>query len=287
MNDSILNGRQDELVAIVAELAHQYAGGDSTSITWERAQMLMDGALYCLNEYEKFLDGRCPMQTAGSGLTCLEAYRIGHQLVMDKARELREIYNRLMPDFDDFGMECLRDTAVNGIGEFLRRYDARFFPQETLLTLDYPILMDISERSGVDAVLQYMRCIEYEQQILGQFDREYIRSILQRYHQDYRHLFENICQIVMMNILGHIALQKPLAVKGFAEYELQELCRIFTEQTEAETEKYITDYIQNLIGKYYNGNHQLQNYLQGNIHAITVRIRYTASVGSPERVFLL
>ncbi|MGN0204509.1 MAG: DUF6179 domain-containing protein [Coprococcus sp.] len=276
--------RKDELLEIVVGLANRFVSGDSTSITYERAEALMDGVLYCLNEYEKSsVNNSCVRKKLAAG----EAYELGCQIILNKACQLKEIYNRMTESFDDYGMVCLRDTAITGVAEFLKRYDVRFSPQETLLTLDYPVLMDISGLSGVDAVLEYIRCIEYEQQFLGKFDGRYIRAVLRRYHQDYERLFENICHIITINLLGHIILRKPLNDQGFTEGELQEICRIIMEQTEEDTEKYITGCIQALIEKYYSGNFLLQKYLDGDVHAMTIRIRFNLSIGHPEKVFLL
>ena len=40
----------EELVPIVAKLAKRYTSGESTSITYEKAQQLMEAVLYSINE---------------------------------------------------------------------------------------------------------------------------------------------------------------------------------------------------------------------------------------------
>ena len=40
----------EELLPIVAELAEKYTSGESSSVTYERAQGLMQAVLYCINE---------------------------------------------------------------------------------------------------------------------------------------------------------------------------------------------------------------------------------------------
>lgn len=275
---------QEELMDIVAELANEFVSGDSTSITYERAQVLMEGVLYCLNEYEQSAESGNYLQ---KDMTVRAAYELGRRMVWNKASRLREIYNRLTENFDDYGMICLRDTFITGIAGVMKRYDARFSPQETLLTLDYPVLMDLSELSGVDAVYEYVQCIRCEQQFLGKFDDSYIRAILRCYHREYEHLFENICHIVMLNLLGHIILQKALTDQVFTEEELQKISWMIMEQTEEDTEKYITGCIQSLIEKYYSGNFLLKKYLNEDVHAMTIRIRFNLSIGHPEKVFLL
>lgn len=43
--------KMEDLLPIVTKLAWKYAGWESTSITYESAQTLMEGVLYCLEEY--------------------------------------------------------------------------------------------------------------------------------------------------------------------------------------------------------------------------------------------
>lgn len=43
--------QMEELLPIVSELAQKYTGYESTSITYEKAQSLMEAVLFCLSEY--------------------------------------------------------------------------------------------------------------------------------------------------------------------------------------------------------------------------------------------
>ena len=40
----------EELFPVVAELARKYTSGESTSITYERANHLMEAVLYCIHQ---------------------------------------------------------------------------------------------------------------------------------------------------------------------------------------------------------------------------------------------
>lgn len=91
----------------------------------------------------------------------------------------------------------------------------------------------------------------------------------------------------MMNLTGHVLLHKPLAEQGFTGDELRKLGLIFTELTEEEAEKTIDGYIRSLMERYCKENLLLYKYLQGDVHAMAVRIRSGVSVGHPEKIFLL
>ena len=171
----------EELIPIVADLAKKYAGCDNTSITYEAAQALMQGVIYCLDEYWT--------STANSlwkkDISIQEQYQIGTQLVREKTNQVLRIHNELTVYFDDYHVVCLHDTVQKGIPEFLKWYDAKFFPQNTILTLDYPILENIQSKCGVDAVYVFICSIQTEQKFLRLFDRNYIISVLKEAIPDY------------------------------------------------------------------------------------------------------
>lgn len=182
----------EELVPLVSKLAFRYTGGEHSSVTYEKAQMLMEAVLYCIREFRE-RQGNALM--AGN-IPAEEAYRRGQELVLEKVRKLQTLYNEMILNFRDYGCLCLRDTVRKGIPAFLQRYDFQFAPQETLLTLDYPVRENLEHLSGVDRVLAYMECICREQAYLGEMDEREVVAILHDYHRDYGHLIENICGIV-------------------------------------------------------------------------------------------
>ena len=181
----------EELIPLVAELAAGYGGYEHTSITYERAEMLMEAVLYCIHE--------CAEHTSGAvsvgRIPAREAYEIGQQIVIRKVKRLHDLYNDMILDFRDYGMECLRDT-IGAVPLFLQRYDVRYAPQETLLLLDYPIPEDLRGLSGVDLVLAYVEYICREQAFLRRFDEGHVMDVLRAYHPEYEILVENICEIM-------------------------------------------------------------------------------------------
>ena len=195
----------EELLPIVSELAQKYAGSESTSITYEKAQTLMEAVLYCLDEYSR----SCANSLVDNNVSVKEQYHIGANLILEKVNGIKEIFNAVSCQFDDFGVKCLYDTVQKGIPQFLKWYDIKFCPQDTILTLDYPLLIDYYSLTGADAVYKYIQAIQIEQSFLSLFDRNYVISVLANYNSEYRDMVENICGIVLMNTVGHIAVKKP------------------------------------------------------------------------------
>ena len=72
-----------ELVPIVAKLAEQYTGFESTSITYEKAEQLMEAVLYCIHEMETA--GKNTL-SAGEKIPAQQAYELGRKLVEQKTK---------------------------------------------------------------------------------------------------------------------------------------------------------------------------------------------------------
>lgn len=243
----------------------------------------MEAVLYCISECKNSDDTALLL----NDIPAKEIYISGQKIVMEKVKKLQEFYNELILDFQDYGCECLKDTIIKGIPMFLLKYDVRYAPQETLLTLDYPILKDISAMSGINAVLEYIKCINFEQQFLKKFDSAYIIEILKAYHDDYGVLVENICNIVLQNVIGHMILDKPLYSKGFNKEDFENIENILLKKSDKEMEYYITQVLNLIIKHYYDNDILLLNYLSCNISDIAIRIQCNLQNHCLDKIFLI
>lgn len=261
----------DELLPIVSELVQKYAGYESTSVTYEKAQSLMEAVLFCLNEY----NNTCTEGLANKDISVKEQYNIGSKLLFKKVENIRNIYNEISLQFEDFGVKCLYDTVQKGIPHFLKWYDIKFCPQNTVVTLDYPLLIDCSTMKGADTVYKYIRAIQTEQIFLGAFDRNYIISVLKKYDSDYRNMIENICSIVLTNIIGHVAIRKPFEDIEFLYGEYLQLSKVFEGKSIADIENVIKRFINEIVNRLYENNMDMIDYLSCEANNIAVRI-YTA-----------
>lgn len=186
----------DSLIPIVAKLAEKYTGGESTSISYERAEQLMEAVLYCIRQGQQEGERKLP---AGELPLAQAAYETGVRCVEQKVKVTLQLYNQLAADFKWYGNQCLYDTFVNGMPEFFKWYDVQFAPQETILTLDYPIQKDLSGFCGIDRIFEYLKCIRLEQNILKSFPEEEILLALETFHPGYGNMIENLCEAVALS----------------------------------------------------------------------------------------
>ena len=180
----------EELFPIVCSLSEQYTQNDSSSVTFDTANDLMNAVVYCIN-YLKTDNKPFP-----NDISAEQAYRLGYDLVVDRAKTLLEAYNKLSACFEDYGVKSLRYTFQVQLQAFFLRYDPKFKPHESIMLFDYPILSDISQLQGIEAFERYFKCLCFEQAELARIGIDAVKEKLYGYHRDYSNLYENIYWIV-------------------------------------------------------------------------------------------
>ena len=215
----------EELLSIVSNLAEKYTRRESSSITYEKARQLMEAVEYCIQE-NHWVELHEPIVKESllhekDRVMAEAAYEMGYQIVLEKVNQIRTIYNQLVETFDAYGNRNYEDTVLRGISGFLLYYDARFEPQNHILTMDYPVLWSLENACGVDAILRYLKGIALEQHFLHLFPKDYIIEILSQYHSSYKTMYFNLCIPLLHHILGSLIVGKNLtdAVLTQLDYE--------------------------------------------------------------------
>ena len=263
----------EELVPIVGKLAEKYTSHESTSITYEKAEQLMGAVLYCIHELWES-SGNAP--SLNKKLSAQRAYEMGAAYVRDKTGKALDLYNRILPEFCHYENKCLYDTFVKGIPEFFKWYDVQFEPQNTILTLDYPLLKDISEYTGIDKIFEFIKAIGLEQIFLKLFPAGYVINILSKDNRNWQESMDNICEIVFIHVIGHIILGKSLTVIELEEDDYSYMQKIFKQATLEDIKKQLTTALEIFIKNYYENDRELLNYLSGAISGIVFRLKNAA-----------
>lgn len=241
----------EELIFLTGCLSEKYTGKENTSVRYETARQLMGAVLYCIRMYQHQDTGLPAKVRVSAG----EAYQTGYQCVVEKTRETQQKYNRLIMEFKDYGNEAYYDTVVRGMPEFFRRYDARFCPQDHMLTLDYPVLRRLEGLCGICRIAEYLRCIELEQRFLAKLPEKSVREILLEYHPEYEGLFINLAEIVTDWFMGKMLTHSGMDV----------------DKTDVlEVERRLQEGLQKLIEERFGNDQEILEYLGLTVHDFVV-----------------
>ncbi len=309
-----------ELIPIVAELTEGYTSKESTSITYDAAKQLMDAVIYCIEEYgssgledaedqdikdqgtenqdvknkdqgaedqDKYNSEPTNTIISESGnKTAKEAYQIGYQLVVQKVVRAKQLYDDFLLEFNGYRNRAYIETILKGMPAFFLYYDARFQPQNHILTLDYPTIVPYGPLCGIDAIYQYLSYIKLEQHFLNKLPEAYVLEVLERYHEEHEELLINICSILMRNLIGHMIAGSPLQAQDFNESDYRKIEQFVQSRTREELEAGLTDYIEALVRHAYDGNRSLKKYLLGDVEDFAATIIRGAEHHYLNRIFV-
>lgn len=253
----------EELIELVAKLSNQYVSAESSSVTYETAQRLMDAVIYTIRSQNQIIDDTAVMSKLP---TARKAYEAGNMLLKEKVIHTMEHYNNMVGDFDDYHNHCLKDTVIKGMPEFFKWYDVKYNPQNTLLTLDYPILKDLSHLEGIWRIEAYLNCIELEQLFLSKFDKALVIEILSAYDANYKGMIDNLCEIVYEDVLCHLFAEKPIQERISRQEKMQIMNQ---EQSSKEELKHLSD---TFLMTYYQDN-ELTSYMSPVVDGMIARMK--------------
>ncbi len=247
--------KMEELVPIVAELSRKYTSGESTSITYEKARQLMRAVQYAILFYQREALKR-HLPVTGNMISADEAYREGYRLLCEKIKKTQEIYNELMLDFHSFKNENYEDTVQKGIPAFFLYYDPKFNPIDTVITMDYPVIGNLRNRQGILAIEEYIKKIQLEQEFFRRLPEAYCYESLRNYQKDYQKQFDNLCSIVLRDMITKVCGRENL-YRGKTKEELKEM---------------FDSVLHRMIMEKYDGNTQLENYLHQDLDGFAAQI---------------
>lgn len=238
----IMDYQLEELLPAAAELTEKYTSKESSSVTYETAQMLMEAVIYCIKECEKNLSSSL---RSGRGLSAGAAYQIGYEKVIQKAHLAKAVYDRIAENFEDYGCSNYRDTIIRGMPEFFLHYDAKFCPQDHILTLDYPTMNRYGDQNGIDLIYSYLCDAETEQKFLECFDTGTITFLVRCVEEKYGIPYmENICSLVLLQAVGCLLSARQSKHLRITRAGAEEIRRYFEGSSPGETE----DKLQQIIG---------------------------------------
>ena len=137
--------------------------------------------------------------------------------------------------------------------------------------MDYSVLIDLRQYSGIDAVFEYVKCLSMEQRFLNRFPDAYVTDTLRAYSEEYEEMFENLCGILLADIVRHILIKKPLDGDGLTEGDRDKVRAVLGMYSAEEAKKAVRIAVRNFIREFCEDDVGLWNYVKKECDNITTR----------------
>ncbi len=201
------NALQAELYALLCELAARNSGGKSSSLRVEKAEELLESALFSVgmalkseptpqDSLEKLR--HTPLRTL---------FADGQKKIKRKILMCQAMHQKLCKQLFDTPNIFYRSTVIEGIAGFFKLYDPVFGGQKLHITADYPTCLGRPHACGIEFIESYLQRIQTENAFLLFFPAQKVHVFLEKlvpaYAETPMNLFEPVfCHAVFLAATG-------------------------------------------------------------------------------------
>lgn len=214
-NQGLRDGRFDEkdmlriqksLWILLAQQTERYTMGDSSSVPTETALELFKSICFSIGWY---------LQETGNDTGLLtdnmqNLLQLSRAMLQERIEEGKKLLRQAVASAPPVGSRSYLDT-LNGLGEFFRCYDCRFFAHQIPGNIDYQLNQPVPETLlGIAYVEEYLHRLLIENMFCRSFNTETMIRLLERSSPEYRELLVNIYEPVAVNAIGCVLLGKEV-----------------------------------------------------------------------------
>ena len=190
---------QERLMLLLASRVRYATQGDSSSVSQEYAQALLEGIVFALQTHlqAQGLPARALLEPPLQAL-----YEEALSTMQGLLDQVRALYLRACETAPVFPNRTLHDT-LQAIEGFLGKYDYRMFPQDSHCTLDYPLCLPIAaDLQGVRRIHAYLQHLCLENAFLLRFPPDAQAHVYHALSPDPRDLLINLYECAADQALG-------------------------------------------------------------------------------------
>jgi hypothetical protein len=278
----------EEVLQILAERVRRFTCNESTSVTYDKARQLTSSILYCMKEEITYntTKKKCVALSVDQKISASEAFKLGLARKKEKINEAKVLYQDILKTFCFYENRCYYDTIIKGMPAFFQKYDVEFDAVNHILTLDYPLLYDVKEESGIDLIYEYLYKTQLEQKFLNKFSNDILLEILDGYHEKHSELIINICGLVLRNAIGCMLTNKSIYELNINDGDRQILKIISDDKSLKELEQILSSALDKIIQEEFDNEKKLLEYLKHDIKEFAFEIKTYSDNNCLEKLFL-
>ena len=244
---------QEALWRIVRRQAMLYAP-ESSSLPIETVTALTKSVLLTLNAAQN------PAILLAPDLDAL--FRQGQRRLRQKAALAHVLWKRATA-MQPPPKHCFLQDTLHSLRDFPARYDWRLFAQEIPCSIDYHLFLPVPETLvGVDHVLEGLRRLCIELDILSLFDAAAVHTVLSEFRPDYQTLCINLLELPLSHAIALAALGEDARLLPLSPPQRQRLKRLFLSQPPDSCQAFLSNTARSLCDTLNVTSPQTQRYVE-------------------------
>ncbi len=101
-------------------------------------------------------------------------------------------------------------------------------------------------------------------------------GVLRAYSGEYEEMFENLCGIVLADVMWHILLKKPFDSEGMTESDRSKIQAVLGMCSKEEAKENMREMVKNFLREFYEDGEEIWRYVENECDNIVVRAIHTS-----------
>ena len=271
------------LMELLARQTQRYTMGESTSVTVETAQELLNSLWYTLTvaadetqtSYKQLLtDDLQPLAAQGQ------------KILRDRLEQTKRLWTAVCESAPPVENAYYSDT-LRGIGNYIKRYDLYYFAHQKPPCIDYPLLIPADEAlQGLDFTGRYLKNMLTENLILHRFNKDAAISVLGAAAPDYQEHYLNLCEQPLTNALGLALIGKDGRKPYIGREEQQMITETMRGRDGEKRRRLLRASANTLCDTMQIANAHLRNYIAAFAESLLPRIEAAMTGGELSNIFI-
>lgn len=240
----------NDIISLLGERVEKFTMGDSTSVTKETAERILGSILYCIKSDSNNTIKNSSLDKSlikEENLDIRTAFYNGLLIKKEKIKKAKILCENIKREFCFIDNCYYKDIIWKGMDAFFKNYDVEFNPQYNVLTLDYPLYIEIENLSGIDLIYEYLKRFYIEERFLKKFEIHVIEEILRGYNDNFTNLVINICKIILRNAIICKILNKNIYELDVKEIDIDRIKKYIENNTQEEMVRLIDEKLKSLL----------------------------------------
>lgn len=271
------------LMELLARQTQRYTMGESTSVTVETAQELLNSLWYTLTVAADEMHTSYK-QLLTDDLQPLAAQ--GQKILRDRLEQTKRLWTAVCKSAPPVENAYYSDT-LRGIGNYIKRYDLYYFAHQKPPCIDYPLLIPADEAlQGLDFTDRYLKNMLTENLILHRFNKDASISVLGAAAPDYQEHYLNLCEQPLTNALGLALIGKDGRKPYIGREEQQLIAETMRGRDSEKRRRLLRASANTLCDTMQIANAYLRDYIAAFAESLLPRIEAAMTGGELTNVFI-
>ena len=240
----------NDIISLLGERVEKFTMRDSTSVTKETAERILGSILYCIKSDSNNTIKNSTLDKSlikEENLDIRTAFYNGLLIKKEKIKKAKILCENIKREFCFIDNCYYKDIIWKGMDAFFKNYDVEFNPQYNVLTLDYPLYIEIENLSGIDLIYEYLKRFYIEERFLKKFEIYVIEEVLRGYNENFNNLVINICKIILRNAIICKILNKNIYELDVKEIDFDRIKKYIENNTQEEMVRLIDEKLKSLL----------------------------------------